>query len=407
MEDCYKALLLGTTSSVPRPFWKFNRQSAFWNMCCHTEDVFKTHFRITRKSFSVLCELLKSFQKKDTNWRKAVPLDKRVAIALCALGSSGEYRVVCELFAVGKSTVCTIVLEFCSIVWEVMSPTYLKRFPLTQETVAECVKGFELLGFPQCLGALDGCHIKIRPNSEDAVDYYNYKGWHSIVLLALVDFRYRFMYVNVGTPGRCNDSYIFETSNLKKMLNTCNLLRKNKKNICNLDVPVYIIADSAFRLTQTLMKPYPFNVDMPLVKKNYNYKLSKCRRVVENAFGHLKARFRRIGKGLDNRINNANIIVSACCVLHNFLNENNDHINAQWLKELKNIDKNQHPDQHPIIFDMEPIAEEIRQAVATYLSCGDDIAVDDEVVGTSDNIGGNNVDIGDDDIAISSSRYSS
>lgn len=36
----------------------------------------------------------------------------------------------------------------------------------------------------------DGCHIEIHPNSDDATDYYNYKGWYSTNLLALVDYRY-------------------------------------------------------------------------------------------------------------------------------------------------------------------------------------------------------------------------
>ncbi|XP_055905800.1 uncharacterized protein LOC129941239 [Eupeodes corollae] len=47
------------------------------------------------------------------------------------------------------------------------------------------------------------------------------------------------------------------------------------------------------------MKPFPFSTTASEEEKNFNYALSKCRRVVENCFGHLKARFRTIGKGLD------------------------------------------------------------------------------------------------------------
>ena len=39
-----------------------------------------------------------------------------------------------------------------------------------------------------------------------------------------------------------------------------------------------------------------------------------------------KTRFRRIGKGIDNRVGNAPKIIRACCVLHNFLNDQNDNI---------------------------------------------------------------------------------
>lgn len=40
------------------------------------------------------------------------------------------------------------------------------------------------------LNLADGCHIEIHPSSQDATDYYNYKGWYSTVLLALADARY-------------------------------------------------------------------------------------------------------------------------------------------------------------------------------------------------------------------------
>ena len=67
--------------------------------------------------------------------------------------------------------------------------------------------------------------------------------------------------------------------------------------------------------------------------------LLKYVRMVENAFGHLKARFRRIGKGIDNKVGNAPIIVRACCVLHNFLNERNDNIYHLWFVNLKDFNR--------------------------------------------------------------------
>ncbi|KAL3192606.1 hypothetical protein MRX96_058828 [Rhipicephalus microplus] len=60
---------------------------------------------------------------------------------------------------------------------------------------------FAVTGFPQGVGALDGCHFPVSPPKKYASDYYNYKGWYSMILLALVDHRYRFRYTNVGSPG--------------------------------------------------------------------------------------------------------------------------------------------------------------------------------------------------------------
>ncbi|KAH7955329.1 hypothetical protein HPB52_000289 [Rhipicephalus sanguineus] len=68
---------------------------------------------------------------------------------------------------------------------------------------------FAVTGFPQGVGALDCCHFPVSPPKKYASDYYNYKGWYSVILLALADHRYRFRYTNVGSPGRCHDSFVY------------------------------------------------------------------------------------------------------------------------------------------------------------------------------------------------------
>ena len=114
-------------------------------------------------------------EKSDTPLRMAIPLDKRVAIALYALGSSAEYRTVSSLFGVGRSTVGEIVLEFCEAICNELG-TRINSYPPKTEHIINIVDGFAKMGFPQCFGAVDGCHIEIQPKKEDAVDFYNYRG---------------------------------------------------------------------------------------------------------------------------------------------------------------------------------------------------------------------------------------
>jgi len=65
--------------------------------------------------------------------------------------------------------------------------------------------------FPNCCGATDGKHCEIeRPNS--CSEFYNYKKTYSIILFALVDADYRFVFIDVGSNGRVNDGAVFRNS---------------------------------------------------------------------------------------------------------------------------------------------------------------------------------------------------
>lgn len=77
---------------------------------------------------------------------------------------------------------------------------------------------YSLWQFPNCLGALDGKHISFRAPTSDGSYYYNYKGFNSIVLLALCDATYKFTYVNIGTNGRNSDGGIFQQSLLRRAI---------------------------------------------------------------------------------------------------------------------------------------------------------------------------------------------
>ncbi|XP_049316544.1 uncharacterized protein LOC125779312 [Bactrocera dorsalis] len=374
----YKILMLTTIPLCkeinPRSIWAYKRHGNFWekDVPSMNDRVFKETFRMSRATFEILCEYVKGITKQDSCYRKCIPLQKRVAVAVYTLKSSAEYETVARLFGVSKAIVSEIFLAFCQEVWQSLRPIYLTEQLTNSEKVDECVHGFEKLGFPQCLGAIDGCHIKVRPPGKDCTDYYNYKGWYSTVLFALVDYRYRFLYISVGCPGRCNDSKIFQCSKLNTALKDPFFTAKSK-TINGVNVPVGVMGDSAFRFANNLMKPYPFQVHPPEHEKMFNYQLSKCRRVVENAFGHLKARFRRIGKGVDNHIKNVPLIIKAACSLHNFLNCDNDVINHKWIEEQTTYESSvrlEQPEHTDAAADFEAEPETIRRAIANSFYSG-------------------------------------
>ena len=64
------------------------------------------------------------------------------------------------------------------------------------------MSGFkEKLGIPQCAGSIDGSHIPITPPAMNHTDYYNRKGWYSVLLQAVVDHNYLFRDLCIGWPG--------------------------------------------------------------------------------------------------------------------------------------------------------------------------------------------------------------
>ena len=70
------------------------------------------------------------------------------------------------------------------------------------------------------MGALDGKHITIRPPVGSGSYYFNYKHSFSVVLLALVDSDYKFIYVDIGCNGRVSDGGVFRNSSLYAAMQT-------------------------------------------------------------------------------------------------------------------------------------------------------------------------------------------
>lgn len=178
----------------------------------------------------------------------------------------------------------------------------------------------EKWNFSHCIGACDGKHVAIQKPHGSGSLFYNYKGFFSTVLFAVVNANYEFLYVNTGTNGSVADSSILNSTNFyQKMVNgDLNLPSPSALPGTNTIVPYVFLGDSAFALNKNLMKPFPFK-NISYEKRIFNYRLSRARRVVENAFGILASRFRVLRRPLDLDLKTIDIIVMACCALHNYL----------------------------------------------------------------------------------------
>lgn len=91
----------------------------------------------------------------------------------------------------GKSTISRIVREVCCAIWDILLSECMPV--ITEDLIEQIAEDFDKkTNFPNCMGALDGKHIRICSPAHSGSLFYNYKGCNSIVLLALVDSKYRF-----------------------------------------------------------------------------------------------------------------------------------------------------------------------------------------------------------------------
>ncbi|CAN7947596.1 unnamed protein product, partial [Ixodes hexagonus] len=234
---------------------------------------FRACFRVSSTTFRYLGDVCRpSMLRQDTVMKRAITVEKRVAISLYRLSSTAEERTIAHLFAVGQSVVNGSYREFCNVVIEKLE---LRTDSMVRnEDLDKHILEFQaVLGFPKAIGALDGCHLPVSPPKDSAVDYRNYKGWYSIILLALVDHRYLFQYVNVGSPGKCQDANVYGRSPLARLLENYKAARS----------PL-VLCDQAFPLTPNLMKPFPHSLNHPQCPLQGQACWGECLRTSEGSF---------------------------------------------------------------------------------------------------------------------------
>ena len=173
-----------------------HRSSHWWDfviMETFSSHDWLTNFRMNKETYLYLCEQLRLALKKNTLFRKAITVEKRVAIAFWCLATPAEYCAIAHLFGVARSTVCIIVHSVVDAIVNILLPSYI-QFP-TGEKLQNVISGVESKwNFPQCAGGIDGCPIPVQaPHVHlNHTDYYNHNGWYSVILQAVVDYEYIF-----------------------------------------------------------------------------------------------------------------------------------------------------------------------------------------------------------------------
>lgn len=282
------------------------------------------YFRMSKESFDYLHSLVHSrIERRGYNSRQrpGISTGERLAVTLRFLATGDSQSSLSFHYRFGRSTLCTILREVCAAIWEVLQEDFVKALNSASEWrgVAE---GFQSMwDFPNCVGAIDGKHITIQAPARSGSMYYNYKGTHSIVLLAVCDAYYRFLLVDIGNTGRHSDGGVLSHSDFGRALYANALPFPNDQALPGTttpSLPHVFVGDEAFPLRTNLLRPSPGR-DLEERKSVFNYRLSRARRTIENTFGILAARLRIFRRPIIAEPDHVVIFTKAAIALHNFL----------------------------------------------------------------------------------------
>ena len=261
--------------------------------------------------------------------RQPIAADKNLAVTLRFLATGESYESLMYQFRIHRTTIGRFIPQVSRAIYAALKDEYLKVPSTEQEWEFIADETFKRWNFPNAFAAADGKHIALFHPVGSGSEYYNYKGFYSLVLLAFVDYDYKFLLIDVGCQGRISDGDVF--SNSAKCLaikNDLNLPEPrplpypdDENDMFCYDqtpVPFMFVADDAFPLTDRCMKPCSQR-SLEDIKTIFGYRLSRFRRVSENGFGIWSNRFRLF-------LGRANILPEtavgaavASLVLHNML----------------------------------------------------------------------------------------
>lgn len=282
-----------------------------------SEDRFLMLLRMNRASFNALLSRIRTNECFNPAGNRQYSVDIQLAVTLFRLGASGDaasVRKIAALFGIGDGgTIDIMTKRVFSAILDLESeflywPNQNEKHQIIANTFHE---------MPHCIGYLDGTEIKLaeRPCC-DPDSYYSRKQDFSIKMQAVCDSRLKIRHILVGYPGSVHDSRIFMNSSL--FLNPSAHFHGEE----------WLAADSAYKLSTTIITPFRRNSPEPEhVRNSFNKLFSKYRVRIEHCFGILKERFGSL-KELRMRLINAESStyacqwVTVCSILHNFVIDN-------------------------------------------------------------------------------------
>ena len=254
------------------------------------------------------------------------------------LATGQSFQSLHYQFRVGNRTARKAVYEVCTAIWHKLSPSEMAP-PTKKDYIMIAQQFLDLWQFPNCLGAIGGQRIKIKYPNMTEMQFYKNKGTFSMVLQAITDANGNFEFVEVDDNGRHCNAGVFKYSSFGRALTDKNLpLPEDASTGESEPLPFVFLGDETYPLLKNLIKPYSRR-GLDDLKRKFNYRQNRARRVVDCAFGMLTAKWGVLQNTMTITAEHAKTITLACCVLHNFVRrrEGRPNFSDFELEEEKNF----------------------------------------------------------------------
>jgi hypothetical protein len=182
------------------------------------ETEFRRMFRLSRNVFEALVQDLSPWIKdgRSRDGRQNVESRAKVGIALFYMAHGGDGISLGAISGLKNNSALKYLHEVSAAITIHIAPKWMGPELLNSPGYMEKLRSrFHLRhGFPIVGLCIDGTHIPYTPNSgEHEQVFKNYKQWISLLCIGFINSLYLFVDIDVGWPGRYQDTTCTKNSN--------------------------------------------------------------------------------------------------------------------------------------------------------------------------------------------------
>lgn len=307
-----------------RRIWARVRSDNFWHHVMSADfnaQDWLHNFHLSRATFEHTCELLRDhIATHDTAWRPATPVEKKVAVFLWRLSNNCHYKVLSQLFGVGRSSACLVIKEAIQALVLHVAPRLIRPCDSTPGFFAE------VYGLPGCHGVVCSTYVPVSPPLYVKPEYAvpGQDDCYACLLQLVVGRDGQITAVRAGqTPGR--------PGRLEDWALPAPVAQQRDDDDAAAAF-AYLVADASFPLRPEVLTPYDFAATKP--QRTYNSALNGAIGYAAQTVLKLKSRWKCLVAKYEGDLSSVGDLVVACCVLHNVCEAKGDRFDPRWAEGL-------------------------------------------------------------------------